>query len=308
MRAVRLHRFGGPECLVLEEVPPPEPGPRDILLRVAASGVNPIEWKIRGGAMARALGRELPVTFGWAAAGMVERVGAAVARFRPGDRVFAYPEFARGGTHAELVAVAEEQAAPMPDGLGFVEAAAIPMTAQAAWTALEAAAPVPGQRVLVHGAAGAVGHWLVQLAAARGLDVAATASGDAALGAVRANGAAEALDHRARRFEELGRFDTVFDLVGGETQDRSWAVLRPGGTLVSTVAPPPPGPAAQLGLRAAFVFTPPDGAVLERIGALIASGRLRPLPPARVMPLAAAAEAHALAERGHAGGKIVLTP
>ena len=138
MKAIQVHSFGDASVLVEHDIEVPSPKGNDILIRVKASGVNPIEWKIRSGAMARAIGRDLPVTFGWACAGVVEAVGPDVTTFHIGDAICAYPEFGRGGTHAEFVLIDADQAAPMPAGLSFVQASAIPMTSQAAATALDA--------------------------------------------------------------------------------------------------------------------------------------------------------------------------
>jgi NADPH:quinone reductase-like Zn-dependent oxidoreductase len=264
--------------------------------------VNPIEWKIRSGAMARALGRPLPVTFGWECAGIVIAVGSSVTTFKIDDAVFSYPEFFRGGTHADQVAIAAEQTALKPRKLDFAQAAIVPMTAQAAWTALDAAVLKAGERVLIHGAGGAVGHWLVQLAKARGAEVLATASGQQ-LSSVEALGAARVIDYRQQRFENVGPVAVVFDLVGGETQERSWAVLGNGGRLISTVSPPAPQRNGAIGT---FVFTPPRGAILAQIAAMLDDATLRPLPIGARLVLSQAAEAHTRGEAGQSPGKMVL--
>ncbi len=306
MQAARLHDFGAPSAIRIENATEPTPAPGDALVRVLTSGINPIEWKIRSGAMGRALGRPLPVTLGWECAGVVEQVGAEVRGFAVGDPVFAYPEFGRDGSHAGKIAIAAVQLARKPESLSFAQAAAVPMTAQAAWTALEVAAAASGQRVLIHGAAGAVGHWLVQLAKAAGLRVVATASGDG-LAAVRALGADETVDYKSTRFEEAGSFDVVFDLVGGETQQRSWGVLAPGGVVVSTVSPPDAERGKQSGREGRFVFTPPRGAVLAEIGARLDAGALQPLAVAAIRPLADLVSIHTEGEAGRSGGKTVLS-
>jgi NADPH:quinone reductase-like Zn-dependent oxidoreductase len=303
MRAIRAHEFGSADVLRLDEIAAPAVGEGDILVRVVASGVNPIEWKIRSGAMARALGRPLPATFGWECAGIVISVGSSVSTFKAGDAVFSYPEFTRGGTHADQVAIAADQAARKPRTLDFAAAAAVPMTAQAAWTALDAAVIEPGERVLVHGAGGAVGHWLVQLAKLRGAEVIATASGKQ-LGTVAALGARKVIDYREQRFEDIGPVAVVFDLVGGETQERSWAMLGDGGRLVSTVSPPAP---QRNGAKGTFVFTPPRGALLAQIATLLDKGTLSPLSIGSTMSFTQAAQAHALGEAGKLLGKAVLT-
>jgi len=307
MKAVRIHAFGDASVLTLEDVPMLVPMNDDLLVRVIASAVNPIEWKIRPGMMKQALGRDLPVTFGWACAGIVEAAGPAVTTFHVGDKICAYPEFTRGGTHAEFVLIGETQAALKPSNLSFVQASAVPMTSQAAWTALQAADVQAGERVLIHGAAGAVGHWLIQLANEKGAYVIATASGQGCVD-VRALGAYQAIDYRTDRFEDAGKVDVVFDLIGGETQARSWAILRTGGRLVSTAMPPDTAKAEVMGAKGIFVFTPPNGQVLTEIVRRIGAGQLKPLNVVRELPMKDAAEAHRLGETGKAGGKMVLVP
>ncbi len=307
MKAIQVHSFGDASVLVEQDVAVPVPQGKELLVRVKASGVNPIEWKIRSGAMARAIGRDLPVTFGWACAGVVEAVGPDVTAFHIGDAICAYPEFGQGGTHAEFVLIDAGQAAPVPAGLSFVQASAIPMTSQAAATAMDAAEVQRGERVLIQGAAGAVGHWLIQLAKAKGAYVIATASGPGC-DECRALGADSVIDYRTHRFEDAGPVDVVFDLIGGETQGRSWAILGADGRLISTAMPPDAGRAAALGATGVFVFTPPSGQVLAEIVRQIDAGVLKLLTVARTFPLRDAAEAHRLGEAGKAGGKMALIP
>jgi NADPH:quinone reductase-like Zn-dependent oxidoreductase len=306
MKAIRIHEFGDASALAIDDIEIPAIGAKDLLVRVKASGINPIEWKIRGGEMGRALGRELPATMGWACSGVVDKIGKDVTNFQIGDEVYAYPEFTREGTHAEYVAVAEAQVAKMPASLSFTQAAAVPVTAQAAWAALEAANVAPEERVLIHGAGGAVGHWLVQLAKLKGAYVIATASGND-LTKVNELGADEAVDYKAGPFEQsAGQVDVVMDLIGGETQDRSWAVLGPGGRLVSTAMPPNEALAKAASATGVFVFTHPVGSVLAEIGRLIDSGNLKTLAVAKEFDLTDASQAHRLGETGKSGGKMVL--
>jgi NADPH:quinone reductase-like Zn-dependent oxidoreductase len=307
MKAVQITRFGGPDALSVNDVARPAAGEGEIVIRVVASGYNPIESKIRNGAMARALGRPLPVILGWECAGVVESTGARAGRFHPGDSVFAYVPFTRDGTHAELVAVNEAHVARMPKSLSFEQAAAVPLTAQAAWTLLAAGRVTPDDRVLIHGAGGAVGHWLVQLVKAQGAPVSATVTDERRM-AVRALGADEVIDYQRRRFEELGQFTVVFDLVGGETQERSWALLRPAGRLVSSAMPPPEGRAKATGTEGVFVFTQPRGDVLEQIGARIESHALRPLVPSQVVPFEGAGHLHERAETGALKTVLLVAP
>jgi NADPH:quinone reductase-like Zn-dependent oxidoreductase len=278
MRAIVLREFGSPQQLHLEEVPRPAVGTRDILIRVVAASFNPVDAKIREGAMAQALGRPLPVVLGWDAAGIVEDVGLEVATFARGDAVYTYAEFHRGGCYAEFVAVDESQVAPKPRTIGFAHAAALPMAAQAAWMALVTTAQVAaGQRVLVHGGAGGVGAIAVQLARWRGAEVIATAS--AADGPLVASfGASQVIDYRTARFQDLVRdVDVVLDTLGGPTQEASWSVLKPDGLLVATAQPPAPGRAEAAGVRSQFIFTAPSGERLREIAELVDAGVLRPV-------------------------------
>ena len=296
IKAARIHAFGGADNVIIEDVLMPTPGVDEIRVRVIASGVNPIEFKIRRGDM----GKALPITLGWDCAGVVSAVGAQVTRFKVGDAVFAYSDLMRDGTHAEAVAMRADIAALRPTSLSFEQAAAVPMTAQAAWTTLLTAKVQAGERVLIHGAGGGVGHWLVQLAKRAGAHVIATASGDD-LARVRALGADQVVDYRSERFEDVGQVDAVLDLVGGETQARSWSVLGPTGRLVSTV----PGPVTTE-RKPSFVFTVPNGEVLGQIGALIDSGELKALAVDAILPLADIGRVHAMGDAGKLPGKVVL--
>jgi NADPH:quinone reductase-like Zn-dependent oxidoreductase len=273
---------------------------------VVAASVNPIDCKIRSGAMKAALRRSPPVVLGWDAAGVVESVGAAVTKFKRGDAVYTYPEFARGGTYAEYLAVDDSQVALKPRTIPYAAAAALPMTAQAAWTAIVSTGELAsGQTVLIHGGAGGLGAVAVQLAKQRGAHVIATASGEGVT-LVRSLGADQVIDYRVTKFAEVVKdVDLVVDTIGGATQEDSWSVLKPGGMLVATATPPSPDRAYAAGVRSSFIFTVPSGAVLERLAVLIDSGQLRPLVW-REMPVGDAGKAHALVEAGQAKGKIVL--
>ena len=306
MKAIRVHAYGGPELMQLDDAPVPACGAADLLVRVVAAGVNPIDWKMRSGAMAAHMPKSFPMTLGSDAAGVVTALGGGVSGFELGDEVCFYAEFARGGTYAEYVAVDASQVAKKPRTASFVTAAALPMAGQAAWTALIETAKVErGMRVLIHGGAGALGTTAVQLAKEHGAHVTATASGDG-LALVKSLGADELIDYRTQRFEQIARdMDIVLDTLGGPTQEASWATLRQGGILVATAMPPPPERAAAAGVRAAFVFTPPRGAVLAQLAERVDDGRLR-IVIGQEFALADAAQAHRLGEAGKARGKMVL--
>ncbi len=306
MQAIRLHSFGAAEQLELEDVPMPVHGARDVLVRVVAAGINPIDWKIRSGAVAAFFPVQPPVTLGWDAAGVVTAVGAEVDGFKAGDAVFFFAEFARGGTYAEYVAVDAAQVTLKPRTVSFAGAAALPAPALAAWRAVVDIADVrPGQKVLIHGGGGPLGSIAAQLAKQAGAHVVVTA-GDTSIAIARATSADEVINYRHQAFETLVRdVDVVIDTVGGPVQEASWGTLKRGGVLVATAMPPSPERAAAAGVRAEMLRTPPDGAVLARIAALVDAGRLR-VAVSHEFALADAARAHRLGESGQARGKIVL--
>jgi len=306
MKAIRIHAYGGPDLMRLEDAPVPPCGAGDMLVRVVAAGVNPVDWKMRSGVMAAQIPKSFPVTLGFDAAGIVTALGGEVAGFELGDEVCFYAEFGRGGTYAEYVAVDARQAAKKPRTASFAAAAALPMAGQAAWTALiETARVERGMRVLIHGAAGALGTTAVQLAKEHGAHVTATASGDG-LALVKSLGADEVIDYRTQRFEQIAHdIDIVLDTLGGPTQEASWATMRKGGILVATVMPPSTERAAAAGVRAAFVFTPPRGAVLAQLVERVDDGRLR-IVVGQEFALADASQAHRLGEAGKARGKMIL--
>lgn len=302
MKAARIHRFGGPEVIVIEDLPIPEPAPGEVCVRVHATSVNPVDYKIRQGKFLPA--DKLPITLGRDVAGTVERAGSGVA-LREGDRVMAMLPFEVGG-NAEFAVFPASICAPKPIRLEPESAAALGLAALTAWQGLfDHGGVAAGQRVLIHGAAGGVGHLAVQFARARGAEVFATCSGGD-IDFVRGIGAAQAIDYRAERFEDRARdVDVVFDLIGGETQERSWAVLKRGGILVSTVKPPDEQRAAAGGVRGALYMAKPNGEQLAEIGRLTEDGKVVPTVT-RVLPLEAVADAHRLLETEHPRGKVVL--
>ena len=306
MQAIRIHAYGGPELMQLEDAPIPPCGAGDLLVRVVAAGVNPVDWKLRSGVMAAQVRKNFPITLGFDAAGVVTAVGGEVAGFELGDEVCFYADFLRGGTYAEYVAVAASQVAKKPRTASFAAAAALPMAGQAAWTALIETGQVEhGMRVLIHGGAGALGTTAIQLAKERGAHVTATASGNG-LALVKGLGADEVIDYRTQRFEHVAHdIDIVLDTLGGPTQEASWSTLRQGGILVATVMPPSLERAAVAGVRAAFVFTQPSGAVLAQLVARVDDGCLR-IVVGQEFALADAVRAHRLGESGKARGKMIL--
>lgn len=309
MLAVSQDRFGGPEVLRLAELPRPEPLPTEVLVRVRAAGVNPVDWKTRSGAgMAGVLG-EPPFVLGWDVAGVVEQVGYGVTRFAPGDEVYGMPWFPRAaGAYAEYVTAPSRHFAHKPARLRHAEAAGLPLAGLTAWQILVDTAGLGAeQRVLIHAAAGGVGHLAVQIAKARGAYVVGTAR-SAKHDFLRELGVDEALDYTTAPFEEGVRdVDLVVDLVGGDTGHRSLRVLRPGGLLVSVPAGDPALAAAaeRAGVRVADFLVEPDPVGLAGLSGLVEAGRLRVEVESR-FPLERAAEAHARGEAGRTRGKVVL--
>jgi NADPH:quinone reductase-like Zn-dependent oxidoreductase len=225
MRSIRIHEFGGPDVLKLEDQPTPEPQIGEILVKVHAASVNPVDYKIRNGGYLSS--DKLPMTLGRDMSGVVESMGQGVRDFRTGDAVYAMLPRDRGG-YAEFVAVNVTACAPKPERLDYILAAAVPLAALTAWQGIfDHGGLSDGQRILIHGAAGGVGHFAVQFARASGATVYASCSGDD-VDFVRGLGADEAIDHRNQKIEDIAHdVDVLFDLVAGETQDRSWMRVRP---------------------------------------------------------------------------------
>jgi NADPH:quinone reductase-like Zn-dependent oxidoreductase len=303
MRTVRQHELGGPEVLMVEEVDRPEPRPTEVLVRVAAAGVNPVDWKVRAGG---GLLGEPPFTVGWDVAGEVEAVGFGVTWLAPGDRVFGMPRFPReAACYAEYVVSPSRHLARIPDGLDDVKAAAVPLAGLTAWQALVDTAGVDaGSRVLVLGAAGGVGHLAVQIAKARGAWVAGTASA-AKHDFLAELGADEAIDYTTEEIADRVRdLDVVLDAVGGDAGIGAIPALRDGGTLVTVSGSSVAGlrEAAAERVRIEGILVEPDRVGMNEL----AAAGLRPYVEV-TFPLEQAAEAHRLGEQGRTRGKIVLT-
>ena len=307
MKAVRFHEFGGPEVLVYEDAPCPEPGAGEILVKVHAAGVNPVDWKVRAGMLTRLFAHTLPLIPGWDFSGVVEAVGAGVAGFKEGDEVYARPDLTRNGAYAEYIAVRASEVAIKPKTIDHVMAASIPLAALTAWQVLFDVAQIePGQKVLIHAAAGGVGVFAVQLAKMKGAYVIGTAS-QRNHEFLKELGADELIDYNTTRFEDAVQgVDVVFDMMAGDTQQRSWQVLKKGGILVTIVGrPSKEEAAAHPEVRPAWVFVQPNAPELAEIAALVDSGKLR-LVVDMVLPLMEARRAHELIATEHTRGKIVL--
>ena len=311
MKPITQQTLGGPEVLVVSEVDRPTPLPTEVLVRVHAAGVNPVDWKSRaGGGMAGVLG-DPPFILGWDVSGVVEEVGFGVTTVKPGDEVYGMPWFPRAASaYAEYVTAPSRQFALKPANLSHVEAAALPLAVLTAWQALVDTAHVSaGQRVLVHAAAGGVGHLAVQIAKAKGAHVIGTASAGKHE-FLKSIGADEVVDYTAVRFEDVvSDVDVVIDLVGGDNAIRSVGVLKPDGILVAVPSGLQEGvaeAAAKAGVRSTPFLVEPDGAALTEIAGLVADGKIKVQIEA-VLPLADAGKAHELGEAGRSTGKIVLS-
>ena len=306
MKAIRMHARGGPELLVYEDAPKPALQPGDALVRVIATSITKTEltWDET---YADCDGRpRIPTIPGHEFAGVVDALGPEAKGVRAGDAVYALSSFCRDGSAAELLAIRAADLAPKPPSLNFQQAAAVPLAGLTAWQALFDHGQVEkGQRVLIHGAAGGVGTYAVQLAHWKGAEVVATASAKDRDLLVEL-GASEVIDYTRERFEEKVKdVDVVLDFVGGDTEQRSWGVLRRGGILVGIVGPVAAEKAASLGVRGIFFIVEPNRAQLIQLGHLIDNGSLR-VVVGTVLPLARARDAFEQGLAGHKPGKIVL--
>jgi NADPH:quinone reductase-like Zn-dependent oxidoreductase len=306
MKAMRIHSYGGPEVLVHEDSPRPKAAAGELLIRVSAAGVNPIDWKVRAGHLQEWLKHKLPLIPGWDVSGIVAAVGDGVTDFKAGDEVFGMLDFTRNGAYAEYAVSRAAVMARKPAAVSHLDAAALPIAALTAWQALfDVARLAPGQSVLIHGAAGGVGHFAIQFARWKGGRVIGTASARN-IGFVRELGAEQAIDYQTTRFEEIVRdVDVVFDTIGDETQQRSWQVLKKGGVLVATLGIATPHAARDFGVRGEGVSVHADAGQLGQIAALIEAKQVRPYISG-TLPLTEAAKAHEQGESGHGRGKMVL--
>jgi NADPH:quinone reductase-like Zn-dependent oxidoreductase len=302
---MRIHQFGAGEPLRSDNVEPSLPDAGQVLVSVRAASVNPVDYKIRSGKYPAVKEDRLPYTLGRDVAGVVEKCGAQAVRYKAGAEIFGIVGI-EGGGYAEKVVIDESATAPKPRDMDFAHAAAIPLAGQTAWQGLFRHGGLKAeQTVLIHGGSGGVGHFAVQFAKAKGARVLTTVStGNVEF--ARALGADVVIDYKTQRFEDhAGDLDMVFDLIDGETRERSWKLLRKGGMLVSTLSDPSPEKARALGIRALRYTVEADGEELEEIAYLVTSGKVTPHID-RIFELEAANAALAQVERGHSVGKVVL--
>ncbi|MFE9835506.1 NADP-dependent oxidoreductase [Streptomyces sp. NPDC005551] len=332
MKAFTVEKYGDQAGMRAADVPDPQVGSEDVLVKVHAAGINPLDIRIRNGDFKAFMPYRLPLVLGNDLAGEVLRVGSSVTRFAVGDEVYARPDKDRIGTFAEFIAVHQNDLAPKPAALTMTEAASLPLVALTAWQALVERAQVqPGQKVLIHAGAGGLGSIAVQLAKALGAYVATTAS-TATIDLVKEFGADVAVDYRTQDFEEvLEGYDVVLDSLGGDNLARSLRVLRPGGHAISVAGPPDPAfareldanpvlrlamtalshktrrRAKRLGVTYSFLFMKASGDQLRELNRLIAVGKIRPVVD-RVFPFDETLQAMEYVEKGRAkAGKVVVS-
>jgi NADPH:quinone reductase-like Zn-dependent oxidoreductase len=304
MQAVRIDRFGGPDAMQLVTIPTPRPGDGEMLVRVSAASLNPVDWKIRSGKYPAVGEDRLPYVMGRDFSGEVVASGAGAA-FAEGDAVYGLLDISRGSFAEHVIARGDEVAA-RPARLDAVNAAAVPLAGLTAWQGLFRHGGLKeGQRVLIHAGSGGVGHLAVQFARARGAYVVSTAAPEH-VEFVRSLGADEVIDYKKEKFEQkVSGIDLVYDLVGGETRERSWSVLRRGGTLVSTLDEPSQDKAASFGVRALRYTAESSAADLGEITALIDAGKVIPTV-SQLSALKDARSALQAVEEGHMVGKALL--
>jgi NADPH:quinone reductase-like Zn-dependent oxidoreductase len=318
MKAVRIKRYGSEEVVELADVERPQPGENQLLVKVRAAAVNPVDWKIRDG-LGELFGLKPPLILGCEVAGTVEAFGSrgpirtdgtsrtGIKDFVAGDEVYGYLSAYSGG-YAEYVAAPASEFVRKPEQIDFDTAASVPVAALTAWQGIfDQGELASGQRILITGASGAVGSMAVQLAKSKGAYVIGTGSGRNEE-FVRKLGADEFIDYKKAKFEDkVSSADVVFDTVGGDTQERAFQTLKRGGVLVSTVNPPSAEKAKQFGVTVAMVAVMPKPDQLTEINRLLESGKLK-VRVATVLPLAEVKKAHQLSASGHADGKIILRP
>ncbi|MDB6147900.1 MAG: NADPH:quinone reductase [Spartobacteria bacterium] len=305
MKAAVVHEFGGPEVLKVEDVPRPDPKEDEILIRVMAAGVNPVDAYIRTGKYKRA-GGNLPLILGMDIAGVVEKTGAKITKFKTGDPVYSYLSFKEQGGYAEFALAKENETSFKPKRITYEEAAAIPLAATTAWQALiDEAKLSSGQTVLIHGGSGGVGHFAVQIAKARGARVIATAS-SSNQEFLKQLGADQTIDYTTTKFEDVVKdVDVVLEATRSDALVKSYGVVKKGGFIVSITGPPDQAELDKHGIRGGSMMAHPDAHVLDELGKLIEANKLKSVV-SQVFPLAEASKAHQQIETRHTRGKIVL--
>jgi len=306
MKAAVVYEYGGPEVFKDEDAPRPEPKDDEVLVRVIAAGVNPVDAYVRQGMLSKRGFDKRPMIIGYDIAGVVEKTGANVTKFKAGDAVYAYLPIMRGGGYAEFAIAKEGEMSLKPRNIDFEKAAAVPLAATTAWQALIDTAKIEkGQTVLIHGGSGGVGCFAVQIAKARGAKVIATAS-TANQDLLKQLGVDQAIDYTTTKFEDLVKdVDVVLNAVRGDTLPPSYGVVKKGGIIVSITGEPDAAECAKHGIRGSGLMAHPDAKVLEELTKLIEANKITPIV-SQTFPLMEAAQAHQQIETHHTRGKIVL--
>src|SRR6266446_5807651 len=306
MKAIVVHEYGGPEVLKLEDVPRPVPKENEILVKVIAAGVNPVDSAARSQKFAQFLNIKLPAIPGYDIAGVVEKTGSTVTKLKAGDPVYAYIALDKGGGYAEYALATEKETSLKPKSLNYVEAAAVPLVALTAWQALiDTAKLSAGQTVLIHGGSGGVGSFAIQIAKARSAKVFATAS-TPNQDLLKQLGADVAIDYTKQKFEDVAKdVDVVLDSVGKDTLTRSYGIVKKGGIIVSLVARPDQAELDKHGIRGAPLGVEPNSDELAEITKLIDERKIKVIV-SQTLPLAEAAKAQTQVDTHHTRGKIVL--
>ncbi|MGB1347096.1 MAG: NADP-dependent oxidoreductase [Pseudomonadales bacterium] len=305
MKAVQIYAFGGREVLELNDIAIPEAKQGEVLIKIHAASVNPVDWKIRQGYLQPLLNHALPLTMGWDVSGEVVAVGGGVIHLKVGDEVYSRPNIANNGSYAEYMTASAEEVALKPKSLTWQEAAGVPLAGLTAWQGLYELANIEaGEQVLIHGGSGAVGQFAIQLAKLRGATVYTTTSARNT-DLVLSLGADHAIDYQQVDFSELRDMDVVLDTIGGEVQDKSWKTIKPGGRLLSIVQTPDEAVAASHGVTASFYFIEPDRSQLEEMARLADAGKLVVNIDSE-FSLDQVADAHERSESGRAQGKIII--
>ena len=306
MKAIVIHQYGGPDVLKYEDVPRPEPKDDQLLVRVIAAGVNPVDGMIRSGMFAKGGNGAFPMILGGDIAGIIEKIGSKITKFKAGDPVFAYVSLDNNGGYAQYALTTEHETAPKPKSLTYVQAAAVPIVALTAWQALVDTAKLSaGQTVLIHGGSGGVGSFAIQIAKSRGAKVIATAS-TANQDLLKELGADVAIDYTKQEFEDIAKdVDVVLDSIGKDTLARSYGVVKKGGIIVSLVARLDQSELEKRGIRGTALSVEPHSEELAKIGELIDEKRIKVIV-SQTFPLSEAMKAQEQVATGHTRGKIVL--
>lgn len=306
MKSVYIESYGGREVLHYGDQPLPKIKADEALIKVIATSINPVDWKIREGYLKDMIHHKFPLILGWDVSGVVEKVGNDVSEFKVGDEIYSRPAIEKNGTYAEYIAVKADELAIKPNTLSFIESAALPLTGITAWEAIINSAQIKkGQSILIHAGSGGVGSIAIQLAKWKGAYVYTTTS-EINRDLVLSLGADNVIDYEKHDFRDVvSEVDVVFDTIGGNVQEKSWVVLKRGGVLVSITQQPSLDIAKRFNVHGRFVFIEPNASILKKLAVLVDSGVVHPVI-GKEFDLKDISIAHELSESGSAKGKIVI--